>query len=70
MIAADIRGEVIDVLSFLAGRKTCSEIMFGNDKLPVQSVEERMADMGRCRVAHDAAVLKARGLLDRLGSAS
>jgi hypothetical protein len=61
--------DVVEVLSFLARKKTISEVMFGNEKLPVMSVEERIAEMGRRRTEHDAIVLKARGLVASMGIA-
>jgi len=68
MIDAVQELDVIELLKHLAGQQTCSEIMFG-DKLPVRSVEGRLADVHRRRVAHDAAVLKARGVLASMGVA-
>lgn len=68
-IAEADQADILDILKFMAGRMTVSEVMFG-DKLPVASVEERIADMGRRRAAHDAAVLKARDVLSRIGGAA
>lgn len=68
MISEVQEPDVVELLKHLAGQQTCSEIMFG-DKLPVQSVEGRLAEVHRRRVRHDAAVLKARGVLASMGVA-
>lgn len=74
MSLLDLRDDIMDVIRFLAGKKTTSEIMFGDGHdggdYGAMSVEERIREMGRRRIAHDEQVHKARSLLIRLGEGS
>lgn len=60
--------DVVALLQHLARQQTSVETLF-SDKLPVRSMDARLADRRRKRDANDAAVLKARGLLASMGVA-
>lgn len=70
MMLDDLRDDIMGVVRFLAGKKTISEVMFGDGDYSALSVEDRIRDMGRRRAEYDDQVLKARSLLIRLGEPS